>query len=135
MKRTKQKSKFGRNLFVVIVFGLIVYGAYYAYQNDLLSTTYTSEVESESTTVIEDESPVDKEKQRALESIMTREEFQKQQELLAEEIYINEQRDELAARRAQIIADLDAEKAELDAQLEDVRHELVSFGSAPTLNE
>jgi len=133
MKRNKQKSKFGRNLFIIVILGLIAYAAFFASKNDMLSTTY--EVETESTTVIKDESPVDKEKQNALEKIMTRAEFQKQQSLLAEEIYINEQRDELAARRAQIIADLDAEKAGLDSELENVRHELVSFGSAPTLNE
>jgi chromosome segregation ATPase len=134
MKKRKRKSNWGRNLGLIIMFALIGLGLYQANKDDLFAEIQSVEnIQSESAADIDDVEPVDKEKQRALESIMTRADFQRQQELRAEEIYINEGLDELAARRSKIITGLDSEKAELDSQLENVRHELVSFGSAPML--
>jgi len=157
----KKSTKRKLTITTVLLITIIVAGWYLLLTNTgMLSSTETFVREHSTSTVskvIDTESADEKSKREALEAIKTREEFQQQQALLAEEIYINEQRAELAERRtntldelskeraaliaqldekeAQKTAELDAEKAGLDSQLENVRHGLVSFGSAPTLNE
>jgi len=158
MKHSKSKRR-SRFITFVLVAAVVIGGYFVLNNSDILSTTYTAERIATSTIEkqIDSVSADEKERQKALAQIMTREEFQKQQELLAEEIYINEQVNELKAQHAQEIEKLDAERAEmiakldaqkaaqiekfnaekaaLDSQVEDVRHELVSFGSAPQLSE
>lgn len=113
-----------------IIFILIVLGAGYLYADHKgyftemkgwfeTSTTYTNT--SATSTVTVDEGKDEKDR------IRSREEIKRQQELIVEETYLNEERARVEKAKADAIAKYDAEIAELEAKLEAVRTERVSF--------
>lgn len=115
MKRTK--SKFLLPAFVLIV--LIGIGFYF--YNKASTTTYVRDGE---TTV-----KVDSDEQKKKDEIRNRADIQKQQELLVQETYLTEKKAATEKEKADAIAKYDGQLADIEAQLEAVRGQQISFQS------
>lgn len=105
----KRKSKF--KLVVVIILVIAGYLAYEYY-----SQSSVIEVVNTPATPEQVESAMEK----SIKAIQEREEFKKQQEVRAKEIYLTEE-------KARIQAEYDEKLTKIEAQLEEVRAEKVSF--------
>lgn len=119
MKRTpKKRNPFKRIFNGLLIIGVIAAAAYFLVPH---AASQFNQVEVSQIQHPEDEGEpsipkVDKEKLEALEDIKNRPEFRQQVELKAEETYLLEKKQE----------HLDA-IAEIEADIEVVRHDLVSF--------
>jgi hypothetical protein len=100
-----------KSIIVVAVIGLVAYGAVYAVQNYAPKQNFT---------IPEQASAHQDEYVGGVEQVMSREDFKKQQALLAKEIYLKEE-------KLRVQTEYDAKLKKIETDLEAVRAEKVTF--------
>jgi hypothetical protein len=118
---SKKSDGKGLNLGWILLIGLIV-GAGVIGASQLSSTTSFESETATSTTEFVTEEVTD-----PYEDIRNRAEIQRQQELIVMETYLSEERIRIEGEKEAAIADFDSQLAEVEAKLEEVRGEKVSF--------
>lgn len=110
--------------FVIGLVCIAIYGMFVATNHYSTETFYNSNASTTEQTIEEeviDESDLKK------ESIRSREDIKRQQELIVQETYLNEERQNIEKKKAEAIEEFNSQLEHLESQLEEVRGEKMSF--------